>query len=108
MDYELVLELKNAGFPQGGDGYWIDETYRSRDIGHALSIYEPTLSELIEACGDELRGIVHDRAMKNDNNEEWRCDRIEHGSFESYIGPTPEEAVAKLWLAINNKELNHG
>jgi hypothetical protein len=54
MDYALTKELKDAGFPQpkpkelGYDhGYYL---HRDNDI----AVYHPTLSELIEACGEQF------------------------------------------------------
>ncbi len=59
-------------------------------------IYTPNLHELIEACGDDFRELFYDLkniwfALRRDNNESMRD------------GKTPEEAVAKLWLELNNK-----
>jgi hypothetical protein len=92
MNYELAKELKNAGFPQGGKGGWAFPpdalVGRSKD-----RVYVPSLSELIEACGDGFyqmqRGITN-----------WRCIGIKTKTF---VGNTPEEAVARLWLALNTK-----
>lgn len=104
MTYELAKQLKDAGFPQkitagAGDGHLFqDEVY-----GIA---YAPTLSELIEACGQDLwilkRGsymgefgwIVGQDRKEEDNPAYW---------FLFRFGKTPEEAVAKLWLALNKK-----
>lgn len=102
MEYELVKQLKEVGFPQEvGDnmktckGYYITNKnceFRVEEL--ANSIYVPTLSELIEACGnkfDELRRIY---------TGEFVAETI---GKESQIGSTPEEAVARLWLSLNNK-----
>lgn len=59
---------------------------------------DPTLSELIKACGSSFEGLQHGKLFAEDD-----------GSFLWYAkadeeiakGPTPEEAVANLWLAIN-------
>lgn len=88
MNYELVKELKDAGFPFA--------QYRPK---HQTT--DPTLSELIEACGG---GVLL-----------WGCEF--HGWYASEQlcparhtlkdtidaepqGSTPEEAVARLWLAL--------
>jgi len=98
MEYKLAKQLKEAGFPQGDisslpqERYWIKEEV----------CYIPTLSELIEACGDEFRALRLDSSMKTENNEQWACDRVEHGVFETFIGKTPEEAVAKLYIKLNS------
>jgi hypothetical protein len=85
MTYELAKQLKDAGFPFIKCEH--DES----------SIKIPTLSELIEACGagfDHLMRVdegflafPNDIDVKNDG--------------EDYLGKTPEEAVAKLWLKLN-------
>ena len=65
----------------------------------------PTLSELIEACGEEFRDLLKMRSK----DYEWEaegyyfcCD--EHGEGRRFgQGKTPEEAVSRLWLALNKK-----
>lgn len=88
MKYELAKELKDAGFPQ----------HSCTDITcskNALTI--PTLSELIEACGDGR--------FKLSRTKMWHA-VIQKGDMPSHDwkhGFTPEEAVARLWLALNTK-----
>jgi hypothetical protein len=106
ITYELAKELKDAGFPHkhrycngaecGYMGICLDD-------GLNTDVCIPTLSELIEACGDEFR------SLHKLNEDKWRA-TCTHGShFEVYvldhvgIGDTPEEAVAKLWLELNKK-----
>ena len=63
----------------------------------------PTLSELIEACGDEIRL----QSYWSENDLMWQADN----SYNFYVkenqvaevGSTPEEAVANLWLELNKK-----
>jgi hypothetical protein len=53
MNYELAKELKDAGFPQEGNGARIappDKIVVRRDD----FAYAPTLEELIEACGENF------------------------------------------------------
>ena len=54
MNYDLAKQLRDAGFPQGGNGKWIGPpdkiVWRSGDRAYA-----PTLEELIAACGTEFR-----------------------------------------------------
>lgn len=82
MTYELAKQLKDAGW--GGIFFnTIDKEYQGL----------PTLSELIEACGDGWKFQLT-RAI-----EGWHCKmRGCEGN-----GQSPEEAVAKLWLALNSK-----
>jgi hypothetical protein len=90
MIYELAMELKQAGFPQGGKGTWAFPpdaiVVRSSD-----RVYVPSLSELIEACGDENFKLCHDIGG-------WHAEKIDRGDTQSYA--SPEEAVARLWLAL--------
>ena len=54
MNYELAKELKDAGFPQDySQGVLAHFVFEADDIT-SDSAYEPTLSELIEACGDRF------------------------------------------------------
>ena len=110
MEYELAKELRDAGFKGSGgwikrdkDGEWkpynnceMDRLTFSTDAGHDYETSVPTLSELIKACGkgfQELkRGYKHFWAWGYINNE-----------YKSFKGKTPEEAVARLWLALNKK-----
>ncbi len=63
----------------------------------------PTLSELIEACGEKFEELIN---LK----DKWIC----YGGGKDIIkgveqwhafgeGSTPEEAVANLWLELNKK-----
>lgn len=82
MTYELAIELKDAGFPKLTDG------------GITPPALFPTLSELIEAC-KPVRLL-----LSEEKEGEWFV--FGNTSVKS-TGKTPEEAVARLWLAINNK-----
>ena len=108
MNYELAKELKEAGFPQRDRHFYFSEhtTPPTRwdinviDAGQRVEneIAAPTLEELIEACGDQFRGL------QRLENGKWYCtanalDWTENGI--EVIESTPEEAVAKLWLALN-------
>lgn len=94
MNYELAKQLKEAGFPQVGypikKGEFICVTPWTVN-----EFYCPTLSELIEACGNKNFRLLADHKGK------W--------SAYSYIdaigaeGDTAEEAVALLWLKLNKK-----
>lgn len=96
MNYELARQLKDAGFPQKFHAIVDESTYRMKPD------YTPTLSELIEACGDDFEVL-----KRNPNGWYYagsgltdfpNGNRLEAGNW-----PTPEIAVAKLWLAINTK-----
>ena len=89
MKYQLALKLKNAGFPK------IRFT--------TFTAKGPTLSKLIEACGNELRL----QSYWSENDLMWQADNsynfshVDNENFVAEIGSTPEEAVANLWLALN-------
>ncbi len=96
MNYELAKKLKDAGFPQVGknqDGY-------ANDGG-----YEPTLSELIEACGSAFSALTR----RFSGSESWiaHSNQFLTGQFGHIPivadGNTLEEAVANLWLELNKQ-----
>jgi hypothetical protein len=92
MNYKLAKMLKDAGFPQTGKGSWIvdPDTLVAR---RADRVYLPTLSELIQACAENF-------IMLNQHNPNaWGAVGSSHYDER---GNTPEEAVARLWLALNN------
>lgn len=119
MKYELAKQLKGAGFPQNpnGKGYScfepVGEVCGLPESEHETKcddwdckrcevpdVYPPLLEELIEACGDRFTAL--ERAVL-DYKEIWRVyfPRPHKGFISHYTGKTPEEAVAKLWLALN-------
>ena len=84
LNYELTKKLKDAGFPfEFWESKLGDDTYTS-----------PTLSELIEACGDRFGCL----AKKEDG---WYACPFPHDKLSDGIDKTPEEAVANLWLELN-------
>lgn len=90
MNYELVKKLKRARFPESIK----DNSIVDKKTG--ITYYFPCLSELIEACGKEFHSLVRKNSIwsaiaeTKDKYKVWECD-------------TPEEAVAKLWLELNNR-----
>ncbi len=120
MNYKLAKQLKDAGFPMPKHDIDIeDNTLCHRECDWATkwgatSFCEPNLSELIDACGDEF-----DNLYRGDNNKNvfWiadsvyiedkkRCSECKMFKGESFSGKgkTDKEAVAKLWLKLNEKE----
>ena len=119
MDYTLAKELKDAGFPQllGHDLIYPDgritrahETFVPDSDAARL----PTLSELIEACGgntirkdDEKTGgryAFHLRATRTGWYAGFFDVTFEELEQMGEQGATPEEAVARLWLALNKPQ----
>lgn len=111
MKYELAKELKDAGFPQssddngtlrkGGaylfpDGFSLSEPRKKFD---AVISYAPTLSELIDACGEKITGFTC-RAWTGGKWQAFNGDEVGGAMGD---GPTPEEAVARLFLALYEK-----
>ena len=93
MDYELAKSLMDAGFPQTGKGSLIGPldklVWRSGD-----RVYVPTLEELIEACGKNFCSLdkQYDGWLASANYD------------QSCVAQNPAEAVARLWLALQNDD----
>lgn len=138
ISFELAKQLKDNGFPQNlDDKYGFYYLFKTTGLlsyqeyqklithktvsGDALKFAKeilckaPSLSELIEACGDEFESLTHwgDKwladskgQLRNDMvDEEYpEAIRCESGCCgKSANGSTPEEAVANLYLEINKK-----
>lgn len=121
MDYELVKQLKDAGFPQylTKDSFiYIDgvEIIHNTDLGTVTVenpelVKVPSLSELIEACGDEFDTLYKGRSASFSYPEQdgkWYCNashnEANYSIYGGIEGLSPEEAVAHLWLELNKKQ----
>ncbi len=110
MTYELALKLKNAGFPQYAYSYsglaYMDEirfgTVQYGPVDKDL-IYIPTTAELIRACTEINHEMTfHLESIKD--GVKWWAEMRHFGILWRQVGgATPEEAVANLYLAINQK-----
>lgn len=105
MDYILAKKLKDAGFPQRDNrialypsGYVLRGAKKGIEESRVVRAYPPTLSELIEACGNDFGELANYGNGKygacvysfaDENHKEW------------IDGKTPEEAVANLWLSLS-------
>jgi len=114
ITYELAKKLKDTGFPQvfkNGD-YFSNEfpnAYRGivgidnsplKSYGDIVKF--PTLSDLIEACGDKFWKLEREIGQNN----YIACGIDDKGEFITTsmdITLIPEEAVANLWLELNKK-----
>lgn len=100
MNYELAKQLKDAGFPLKKLEV---EVKREPVIVNRESIYFPTLSELIKACGKDFEQLIY-----NPINSIWAAGSYPKSKEETIgeggFGKTPEEAVAKLYIELNKKE----
>ena len=113
MNYKLAKQLREAGTDQHfdtkkGRRYWMydksDDDYvqivHDGNIDNALDdeqlFYTPSLSELIDACGDEFYSLIK-------NEKIWIVKGKEDlsGFRDVFNDKTPEEAVAKLYLKLN-------
>lgn len=90
MNYDLAKELEDAGF---GTGVTHIEMMRSEK-----ETYYPTLTELIKACG----GHAKFKLSWVQKFGTWKAMIADIGATHA-IGDTPEEAVARLWLAVNKR-----
>ena len=107
---ELVDErrLKEAGFPithTGGYECYVKGCFFKDDEG--VVEHCPTLSELIEACGDRFEEISK-MTHKNHPKQKWGahaypCEVCGYEGLISGYGSTPIEAVANLYLALHEK-----
>jgi hypothetical protein len=102
MNYELALKLKQAGFPQKGFEWDIVECVNGD--AHFIEGNPPTLSELIDLCGDDAdgnRNIDHPFSSLNLKSDMKTWEAECWFVYNKGVGLTPEEAVAKLWLALH-------
>lgn len=115
MTYELAKQLKDAGFPLiKVSGFVVashGKTFCTLCGFPFLEIdgeyfLQPVLDVLIEACGDGFTVLERtgdwftkeygeDRRWMTTQDRNWK---------KQHTGKTPEEAVAKLWLALNEKK----
>jgi len=90
MNYKLAKQLEEAGYDIEG---WEDGMYK-----------EPTLSELIDACGDKF--VLLEREKHSNGNCWWSA--VGEVNGKRYVADeydTPLEAVAKLYIKLKEKDL---
>ena len=103
----MAKELKDAGFPQDlEDGVLLHTPECTRDPSplctRALQAYSPTLEELIEACVPHFGYVGHYMEGGQPTPDiAWKA----FGSGSTFYAPTPAEAVARLWLALNRDKM---
>ena len=99
ISYELAKKLKDTGFVQPinpEERLPVDGIYTQMG-SDGESVYKPTLSELIEACGERFGKLEYTPEISM--NPWWAHERLK-GVHMTGDGLTPEEAIANLWLAI--------
>ncbi len=117
MNRELAKELKTAGFPlpayRAGHRFYPPQsspgwTDFARSHGVTITHYEldnrlqdikdgyycPSLADLLEACGDRFARLFIMKAI-------WFAESDDPEKVA--VGDSPEEAVAKLWLALHGR-----
>lgn len=129
MEYQLAKELKNVRFPQmleikqNRSFFFVKDGVQKIvhcSSQHYTSGYDnnltliPTLSELIEACGEEFCKLIRYREGMNEeelkllgkifgDSKEFEGKWLIIGYSSTAYGKTPEEAVARLYIALNKK-----
>lgn len=116
ITYKLAQKLKDAGFPQKDIGTFLFSKgislADSQKKWNENNAYAPTLPELIEACGDDFILISRTPPYVENarpDSERWHCptkkgiNQLEYSKEEHLYGYSPEEAVANLWLKLNEK-----
>jgi len=116
IDYKLAKQLKEVGLhskqEKCGDGFYCPicgdyfDGYKGFCDKHETvdGIGIPTLSELIRECGDGFAQITHWK--NNEEIHEWIASRkvfYDDAGYRDIIGggETPEEAVARLYIKLN-------
>ena len=116
MKIELAQELKKAGYPQDLNSFYLmarpDKTpsviygmptgkEKSRIPEGTVFYAYPMLSDLIAACGNGFE------ALSKRSEVQWLAmSRLElPDKSQGRLGDSPEEAVARLWLALNKKNV---
>lgn len=103
MNHKLAKQLKDAGFPDSED-------WATSDDGTG-GYYSPSLEQLIEACGLGFMSLNHSTggaATRKEGKMSWYAEGVakdgtHHGTVYDFY-PTPTEAVANLWIALNKKK----
>jgi hypothetical protein len=112
MNYELIKQLKDNGFPFQGYIASIHGTDRFNSDLETEEDYlaTPTLEELIGACPVEYKGgLLSITSWGNTFGAKgtWMASYRVSNQYEPDSdliredGSSPSEAVAKLWLALN-------
>jgi len=109
MEYELAKQLKDAGFPQKyirGQTMYDPSVEPDKDgiiPNDTEEVFIPTLSELIDACGDKFGSLVRQEPHPAYYKFGFTAYPSQWQLIDEGIGKTPEEAVANLWLALNKE-----
>jgi len=114
--YHLTYDGVNPEIDKPRYTKYFSLEYLNSEEGKNLTVYIPTLSELIEACGDGFQflsvdNFVGKNILTGSRGEiiGWKAGNkaltlIDEEEGIVTKGLTPEESVAKLWLALNKKK----
>lgn len=103
IEFKTAKELKKLGFAQEGES---NDYYNKQGICMGANewrksqfpdYYCPTLSELVEACGKEFYDL---RRLKDGSWYAWPNKMGRMGEE----GNSPEQAVARLWIVLQDKK----
>jgi len=103
MTYKLAKKLKEAGFSQSktptaytNEGRLTEWCPECDDYTWGeIDCVNPTLSELIQACGDDFHSLV--------KRQDGFWDAVPNANVGTPTAKTPEEAVAELYLSTGQK-----
>lgn len=103
MDTELVQKLSTAGFPlhavDPDDPPFSHPMRQIHYITDDLTVYEPSLEELIEASGDRFAVLS---MILSDGSWQALGWAQENGPLPEGIGSSPKNAVARLWIICDS------
>lgn len=112
MNYELAKKLKDAGFSQCEEETQIschaNGCWREGSTYGYSNAHNPTLYELIRACGDRFFRLEPYFAISK-QHQSWTASGVKEFNDLQTIdiiltkGQTPDEAVANLWLKLYEK-----
>ena len=107
LNYKEGKELRDNKYPQGGKGFGLfpddltEFPYRGDEPNvHKDVVYIPTLSELIEAVGEEFNRLERD--VDSDTSVVYFV-AYAHELLRGSVGKTPSQAVKNLWISLNKK-----
>jgi len=87
IPYRVIKELREKNFPHIERIIWATHPNEN-----GFSTHFPLLEELIEACGEDYKDLYK-------VGDKWKAESFS-GKFT--IGNHQREAVAKLWLKLND------
>ncbi len=97
ISYDIGLKLYKAGFPQRNEP--LEPETEQNLIPSIPIVYLPTLSELIEECGDDFELVRRVFEWGTPKFLYWMAECTNTKGICAR-GDSAEEAVARLWLAL--------